>query len=163
MKVLIAAGGTAGHVVPALAVADTLRADGVDVEFAGGERAEAQLVPAAGYRLHHIPAAGLSRSNPLRAARAALKAVRGLWTALALLRRLRPDVVMGAGGYVAGPVGLAAVPAARAARADRGRFAHRDRQPRAGAVRAARVPGVPDRGAHRLALPRDRAARCRRR
>src|SRR4029077_17552704 len=57
----------------------------------------------------HIPAAGLSRSNPLRAVRAALTAVRGLLTALRLLRRLRPDVVVGAGGYVAGPVGLAAV------------------------------------------------------
>jgi UDP-N-acetylglucosamine--N-acetylmuramyl-(pentapeptide) pyrophosphoryl-undecaprenol N-acetylglucosamine transferase len=109
MKVLIAAGGTAGHVVPALAVADTLRADGVDVEFAGGERAEAQLVPAAGYPFHRVPAVGLNRRNPLKALRALLKAVRGLGTALALLRRLKPDVVMGGGGYVAGPVGLAAV------------------------------------------------------
>lgn len=109
MKVLIAAGGTAGHVVPALAVADTLRADGVEVEFAGGERAEAQLVPAAGYPFHRVPAVGLDRRNPLKALRALLKALRGLGTALALVRRSRPDVVMGGGGYVAGPVGLAAV------------------------------------------------------
>jgi UDP-N-acetylglucosamine--N-acetylmuramyl-(pentapeptide) pyrophosphoryl-undecaprenol N-acetylglucosamine transferase len=109
MKVLIAAGGTAGHVVPALAVADTLRADGAHVEFVGGERAEAQLVPAAGYAFHPITAAGLSRSNPLKAARSALKSTRGLARALALVRRLEPDVVMGGGGYVAGPVGLAAV------------------------------------------------------
>ncbi len=95
--------------VPALAVADTLRADGANVEFAGGERAEAQLVPAAGYVLHTIAAAGLSRTNPLRAARAALKSVRGLGTALALVRRFRPDVVMGGGGYIGGTVGLAAV------------------------------------------------------
>ena len=61
---LIAAGGTAGHVVPALAVADTLRADGADVEFAGGERAEAQLVPAAGYRLHHDPGGGAEPFQP---------------------------------------------------------------------------------------------------
>ena len=51
MKALIAAGGTAGHVVPALAVADALRADGHHVVFAGGQRAEAELVPAAGYEL----------------------------------------------------------------------------------------------------------------
>ncbi len=95
--------------VPALAVADTLRADGADVEFAGGERAEAQLVPAAGYAFHRVPAVGLHRRNPLKALRALLKAVRGLGMAIALVRRLKPDVVMGGGGYVAGPVGLAAV------------------------------------------------------
>ena len=95
--------------MPALAVADTLRADGVEVEFAGGERAEAQLVPAAGYPFHRVPAVGLDRRNPLKALRALLKALRGLGTALALVRRSRPDVVMGGGGYVAGPVGLAAV------------------------------------------------------
>ena len=69
---MIAAGGTAGHVVPALAVADALRADGAEVAFIGGERAEAQLVPAAGYELHTISVEGLSRSQPAaRAARAA--------------------------------------------------------------------------------------------
>ena len=47
-KIVIAAGGTAGHVVPALAVADALRERGAEVEFIGGERAEAELVPAAG-------------------------------------------------------------------------------------------------------------------
>ncbi len=67
---MIAAGGTAGHVVPALAVADALRAEGAEVAFIGGERAEAQLVPAAGYPLHTISVEGLSRTNPLRAARA---------------------------------------------------------------------------------------------
>src|SRR5271170_2456922 len=46
-RIVIAAGGTAGHVVPALAVADALRADGAQVSFVGGDRAEAQLVPAA--------------------------------------------------------------------------------------------------------------------
>ena len=51
MRVLIAAGGTAGHVVPALAVADALRAEGAEVEFVGGERAETTLVPAAGYQI----------------------------------------------------------------------------------------------------------------
>jgi UDP-N-acetylglucosamine--N-acetylmuramyl-(pentapeptide) pyrophosphoryl-undecaprenol N-acetylglucosamine transferase len=108
-KIVIAAGGTAGHVVPALAVADALRARGAEVTFIGGERAEAELVPAAGYQFHRIAVAGLDRRNPLRAARAALLAVRALVRARALLGRLRPDAVMGGGGYVSGPVGLAAI------------------------------------------------------
>ena len=78
-RIVIAAGGTAGHVVPALAVADALRAEGAEVVFAGGERAEAELVPAAGYRLEtaarrghlaHQPAQGRARGRP-RGARAA--------------------------------------------------------------------------------------------
>ena len=73
-KVVIAAGGTAGHVVPALAVADALRARGAEVEFVGGERAEAELVPAAGYPFHALRVAGIDRRNPLRAARAVLLA-----------------------------------------------------------------------------------------
>ncbi len=69
-RILIAAGGTAGHVVPAIAVADALRADGADVRFAGGERAEAELVPAAGYPFDPLPVEGISRTNPVKAARA---------------------------------------------------------------------------------------------
>jgi methylmalonyl-CoA mutase cobalamin-binding subunit len=65
-KVVIAAGGTAGHVVPALAVADVLRDRGAEVEFIGGERAEAELVPAAGYTLHGLRVSGIDRSNVLR-------------------------------------------------------------------------------------------------
>jgi UDP-N-acetylglucosamine--N-acetylmuramyl-(pentapeptide) pyrophosphoryl-undecaprenol N-acetylglucosamine transferase len=106
---VIAAGGTAGHVVPALAVADALRARGAEVTFIGGKRAEAQLVPAAGYPLHTIAVSGLSRSNPLAALRALARAARAFLRARALLGRLRPDAVMGGGGYVSGPVGLAAV------------------------------------------------------
>jgi UDP-N-acetylglucosamine--N-acetylmuramyl-(pentapeptide) pyrophosphoryl-undecaprenol N-acetylglucosamine transferase len=107
--IVIAAGGTAGHVVPALAVADALRADGARVVFVGGERAERTMVPAAGYELRPIAVEGMSRSNPLKAARALGKAVLAVRTARAILREVRPDAVLGAGGYVAGPVGLAAV------------------------------------------------------
>jgi UDP-N-acetylglucosamine--N-acetylmuramyl-(pentapeptide) pyrophosphoryl-undecaprenol N-acetylglucosamine transferase len=107
--VVIAAGGTAGHVVPAIAVADALRAEGAEVRFAGGERAEAELVPAAGYEIEALNVEGISRTNPLKAARAAVKAVTALGAAGRLLRRHRADVVLGGGGYVAGPVGLAAV------------------------------------------------------
>ena len=107
--IVIAAGGTAGHVVPALAVADALRAEGARVVFVGGERAERALVPAAGYELRPIAVEGLSRTNPLKAARAAAKAVGAVGAALRILGDVRPDAVMGGGGYVAGPVGLAAV------------------------------------------------------
>jgi UDP-N-acetylglucosamine--N-acetylmuramyl-(pentapeptide) pyrophosphoryl-undecaprenol N-acetylglucosamine transferase len=105
---VIAAGGTAGHVVPAIAVADALRAEGAQVSFVGGERAEAELVPAAGYELDPIEAEGISRSNPLKAARAAAKAVKALSTARAIIKTRDPDAVLGGGGYVAGPVGLVA-------------------------------------------------------
>jgi len=96
-------------VVPAVAVADALRADGHQVVFAGGQRAEAELVPAAGYELRALNVEGISRSNPLKAARAVAKAATALRTARRLLRAECPDVVMGGGGYVAGPVGAAAV------------------------------------------------------
>jgi UDP-N-acetylglucosamine--N-acetylmuramyl-(pentapeptide) pyrophosphoryl-undecaprenol N-acetylglucosamine transferase len=107
-RIVIAAGGTAGHVVPALAVADALLARGAEVHFVGGERAEAELVPRAGYAFHPLQVAGIDRRNPLRAARAGALAAVAMARARPLLRRLRADVVLGGGGYVAGPVGLAA-------------------------------------------------------
>ncbi len=67
------------------------------------------MVPEAGYELRPIAVEGLSRSNPLKAARAALKAGAAVGAARRILRDVRPDAVLGAGGYVAGPVGLAAV------------------------------------------------------
>jgi UDP-N-acetylglucosamine--N-acetylmuramyl-(pentapeptide) pyrophosphoryl-undecaprenol N-acetylglucosamine transferase len=108
-NIVIATGGTAGHVVPALAVAAALRADGAEVTFIGGARAETQLVPAAGFGLRAIAVEGISRSNPLHAARAIARAAAALPRALSLLRELAPDAVMGGGGYVAGPVGTAAI------------------------------------------------------
>lgn len=95
--------------VPALAVADALRAEGAAVTFIGGERAEAELVPAADYPLRTISVEGLSRSNPLRAARALARAARATLHAHSLLGELAPDAVMGGGGYIAGPVGIAAL------------------------------------------------------
>jgi len=94
--------------VPALAVADALRAEGAEVAFIGGERAERELVPARGYALHTLRVEGISRTHPLKAARALVRAVGAFATAWRLLGTLRPDAVMGGGGYVAGPVGLAA-------------------------------------------------------
>ena len=109
-RVAIAAGGTAGHVVPALAVADALRDRGAEVSFLGAEgRSEAELVPAAGFEIDLLRVEGIDRSSPLRAARAVGLAVAAAPAARRLLRRRRPDAVMGGGGYVAGPPGLAAI------------------------------------------------------
>lgn len=94
--------------VPAIAVADALRAEGAHVTFVGGERAEAELVPKAGYEIDTIKVEGISRSNPLKAVRAVGKAVGALRAARKILEQRQADVVLGGGGYVAGPVGLAA-------------------------------------------------------
>ncbi|MEA2199080.1 MAG: UDP-N-acetylglucosamine--N-acetylmuramyl-(pentapeptide) pyrophosphoryl-undecaprenol [Solirubrobacteraceae bacterium] len=106
--IVIAAGGTAGHVVPALAVADALQAKRARVVFVGGKRAEADLVPAAGYELHTISVEPLHRRAPVKAARATAVDALALRSARRLVRDLHPAAVMGAGGYVSGPVGLAA-------------------------------------------------------
>jgi UDP-N-acetylglucosamine--N-acetylmuramyl-(pentapeptide) pyrophosphoryl-undecaprenol N-acetylglucosamine transferase len=96
--------------VPAIAVADALRAEGAEVSFVGTrERAEVDLVPAAGYEIDFLRVSGLSRRNPVKAAVAAVRAWRAVGAARRLLEARRADVVMGGGGYVAGPVGLAAV------------------------------------------------------
>ena len=108
-RVVIAAGGTAGHVVPALAIAAALRDRGAHVEFIGGERAEAELVPAAGFPFHTVPGAAVDRANPVRAARALGSALAGTAKARRILRAIGADVVIGGGGYVAGPTDLAAV------------------------------------------------------
>jgi UDP-N-acetylglucosamine--N-acetylmuramyl-(pentapeptide) pyrophosphoryl-undecaprenol N-acetylglucosamine transferase len=96
-------------VVPAIAVADALRAEGAEVSFVGGERAEAELVPKAGYELDALKVEGLSRTNPLKAARALGKAGAAVKAARDILKHRQADTVLGGGGYVAGPVGLAAV------------------------------------------------------
>jgi UDP-N-acetylglucosamine--N-acetylmuramyl-(pentapeptide) pyrophosphoryl-undecaprenol N-acetylglucosamine transferase len=106
--VVIGAGGTAGHVIPALAVADALRDEGALVTFIGGERAERELIPAAGYELRTLTVAPLPRGRPAAAMRAALTDAAAVRTAASMLTELHADVVMGAGGYVAGPVCLAA-------------------------------------------------------
>jgi UDP-N-acetylglucosamine--N-acetylmuramyl-(pentapeptide) pyrophosphoryl-undecaprenol N-acetylglucosamine transferase len=106
--VLIAAGGTAGHVVPALAVAAALRASGAEVEFVGGDRVEASLVPDAGYPLHQLRLEAMPRRSPLGVARAVAVDSAAVVAAIRLLGRIDPDVVLGAGGYVSAPVGVAA-------------------------------------------------------
>src|SRR6202142_515458 len=92
-RIAIAAGGTAGHVVPALAGADALRERGADGLFIGGDRAGRTLVPAAGYPFERLAVSGIDRRNVLRAARALLRAPRALVRARALLGRERIDAV----------------------------------------------------------------------
>lgn len=106
---VIAAGGTAGHVRPALAVGEALRARGVTVTFAGTrDRVESQLVPEAGFALDTFPVSGLPRTPGVAQLRAAWQASKAPAHCLRILARRRPDVVLGAGGYVAGPMVLAA-------------------------------------------------------
>ena len=96
--------------MPALAIADELRANGAEVSFIGTrERVESELVPAAGYEISYLRVAGLDRRRPGRALLALGRSVTGVGRAMRLLGKLRPDAVLGGGGYVAGPVGLAAV------------------------------------------------------
>lgn len=96
--------------MPAIAVADALRAEGAEVSFLGTrERAEAELVPAAGYEIDFLRVSGLDRRNPLRAAVAAIRSGRAVRAARRLLDERGADAVLGGGGYVAGPAGLAAV------------------------------------------------------
>jgi UDP-N-acetylglucosamine--N-acetylmuramyl-(pentapeptide) pyrophosphoryl-undecaprenol N-acetylglucosamine transferase len=96
--------------VPAIAVADELRAKGAEVSFLGTrERIEAELVPEAGYEIDFLPVRGINRRNPLRAIGAVARAAVSVSKARRLLRRRGADIVMGGGGFVAGPAGLAAV------------------------------------------------------
>jgi len=111
MKVMLAGGGTGGHVFPALAVAEELRRRDAknEVLFVGTEQGlEARLVPAAGYSLRTLPAAGL-KGVSLGAKLRSLSLLPGsLWSSRRLLREFRPNTVFGVGGYASGATMLAA-------------------------------------------------------
>jgi UDP-N-acetylglucosamine--N-acetylmuramyl-(pentapeptide) pyrophosphoryl-undecaprenol N-acetylglucosamine transferase len=109
LRCLIAAGGTVGHVAPSLAVAEALHARGVEVTFAGSpDRVEARLVPERGYAFDAFRVAGFPRRPGLRLLRALVLAAASPVACLRILARRHPDVVLGGGGYVAGPMVLAA-------------------------------------------------------
>ena len=109
LRCLIAAGGTAGHVLPSLAVAAALRERGVTVTFAGSpDRVEASLVPEAGYELDTFEISGFPRRPSAELLRSLLRAGRAPRACAAILKRRRPHVVLGGGGYVAGPMVYAA-------------------------------------------------------
>ena len=108
---LIAAGGTGGHLFPGLAVADALRARDPEVRvvFVGTPRGlEGRLVPAAGYPLELLPILPLNAVGLRRTMRGLLALPRAFVGAFGLLRRLRPEAVLGVGGYAGGPIVLLA-------------------------------------------------------
>lgn len=108
-RVLIAAGGTGGHVFPALAVADMLRDQGVEVAFAGTVAGmEARLVPERGYPLHTIDMQGVRGKGVGRWLRMPWRVSKAVVQARKIIQQTRSQAVLGMGGYVTAPVGLAA-------------------------------------------------------
>jgi UDP-N-acetylglucosamine--N-acetylmuramyl-(pentapeptide) pyrophosphoryl-undecaprenol N-acetylglucosamine transferase len=108
-RILIMAGGTGGHVFPALAVAHYLRAQGHQVSWLGTRRGmEAELVPAHGFEIDYIAIAGLRGNGLLGWLAAPLRIGRALVQAMGVMRRRRPQAVLGMGGFVTGPGGVAA-------------------------------------------------------
>jgi UDP-N-acetylglucosamine--N-acetylmuramyl-(pentapeptide) pyrophosphoryl-undecaprenol N-acetylglucosamine transferase len=111
MRVLIAAGGTGGHIYPGIAVAKEIlrRTPGSDVRFVGTARGlENKLVPQAGFELSLIDSAGLKNVGLNARARGVIVLPKSFLEARSLIKTFRPDVVIGAGGYVSGPVVLTA-------------------------------------------------------
>ncbi len=108
-SVLIMAGGTGGHVFPALAAADCLREKGVDVQWLGTEQGiEARLVPEAGFPIHFIQVSGLRGKGLLSIAKALFQLLGAVMGALRLVKQLKPACVLGMGGFASGPGGVAA-------------------------------------------------------
>ena len=107
--VLIMAGGTGGHVYPALAVARELQDRGCRVEWVGTTRGlEHRVVPAAGITLHCLTVRGVRGKNLLHKVLGVVFLVLASLQALWLVLRLSPGCVVGMGGYAAGPAGVAA-------------------------------------------------------
>ncbi len=111
MRVLIAAGGTGGHIYPGIAVAQEImrRDGGSKVRFVGTARGlETRLVPQAGFELSLIDSAGLKNVGRIAQMRGLVLLPKSFVSAVTLIRQFKPDVVVGAGGYVSGPVVLMA-------------------------------------------------------
>ncbi len=107
--VLIMAGGTGGHIYPALAVADQLRESGVEVRWLGTRNGlEAEVVPNAGIKIDYIDIKALRGKGILRKLSMPFTLLNAMWQSLQVMRRLRPSVVLGMGGFVTGPAGLVA-------------------------------------------------------
>jgi UDP-N-acetylglucosamine--N-acetylmuramyl-(pentapeptide) pyrophosphoryl-undecaprenol N-acetylglucosamine transferase len=111
MRLLIAGGGTGGHLFPGVALAEELRARDPDaaIRFVGTRRGiEARVLPELGWELSLIEVSGLKTVGALGALRGVLRLPRALWQARKVLKQFRPDAVIGVGGYASGPVVLMA-------------------------------------------------------
>jgi UDP-N-acetylglucosamine--N-acetylmuramyl-(pentapeptide) pyrophosphoryl-undecaprenol N-acetylglucosamine transferase len=111
LRVLIAGGGTGGHVIPALAIARELRdAHGAEVRFVGTARGlETRLVPEAGFPLELIRVGQLKNVSLMTRVRTVFDLPLGVMRCVSLLRSFKPDVVVGVGGYASGPAMMAAI------------------------------------------------------
>jgi UDP-N-acetylglucosamine--N-acetylmuramyl-(pentapeptide) pyrophosphoryl-undecaprenol N-acetylglucosamine transferase len=111
MRAILAGGGTGGHVIPALAIANELKKSyGAEVLFIGTARGiENRLVPAAGYPLQLVRVGALKNVSLMTRAKTAFDLPRAVWSAGRMLSEFAPDVVIGVGGYASGPAMLAAV------------------------------------------------------
>ncbi len=109
MYFVVSAGGTAGHINPALAVADELRGRGHEVAFVGtDDRMEARLVPEAGFEFTGLSVAGFDKARPWTLVSSATKLLAATKKVEGMFRARRPDAVLGFGAYVSIPVGRAA-------------------------------------------------------
>jgi UDP-N-acetylglucosamine--N-acetylmuramyl-(pentapeptide) pyrophosphoryl-undecaprenol N-acetylglucosamine transferase len=111
MRAILAGGGTGGHVIPALAIAQQLRRDyAAEVLFIGTARGiENRLVPAAGFELRLIQVGALNRVSLTTRLKTIFDLPRAVWDSSRMLSEFRPDVVIGVGGYASGPAMLAAI------------------------------------------------------
>ena len=108
-SVLIMAGGTGGHVFPALATANYLREQGINVEWLGTRRGiESRVVPAADISIHYIGVSGLRGKGIVSLFKAGMQMFNALFQSLKILRQIKPVCVLGMGGFVSGPGGMAA-------------------------------------------------------
>ena len=107
--ILVMAGGTGGHVFPALAVAECLRAQGEQIVWLGTRAGiEARVVPAANFAIEWLNVQGLRGKGAAALLMAPFRLMRACWQALGILRRTRPKAVLGMGGFASGPGGLMA-------------------------------------------------------
>jgi UDP-N-acetylglucosamine--N-acetylmuramyl-(pentapeptide) pyrophosphoryl-undecaprenol N-acetylglucosamine transferase len=111
MRAILAGGGTGGHVIPALAIANQLKKDyGAEVLFIGTARGiENRLVPAAGFPLQLVRVGALKNVSLMTRLKTAFDLPRAVWDAARMLNEFAPDVVIGVGGYASGPAMLAAL------------------------------------------------------
>ncbi len=111
MKVILSGGGTGGHIYPALTIADQIKQLRPDAEilFVGTEQGlEKNIIPRYGYPLKFIEVAGFKRSLSADTLRSAAKLIEGLYDAYQIIQEEKPDLVIGTGGYVCGPIVLMA-------------------------------------------------------